>query len=538
MALRALYYCERLFYLEEVEGIYVANDHVYAGRTLHEEVVALDDETPERRSVEVSSQYWGLYGKVDAVRRRDGKWVVYEHKKGRCYRDQNNKPQPWPSDRIQAIAYAVLLEETLGEPVPQARIRYHADNVTAFVTIDEEAKNELRQALQRAFRLRRSCQRPPVTENERLCPHCSLNVVCLPEEERLRTHSTTSPPRLFPGHRDRETIHIVTPRANVGRSGDSLIVRTEEEKTKIPIHQVDSLVLHGFVQISTQALHLCASKEIPVFWISAGGKFIAGLTSSPGRVQQRIRQYQALTDPQTQLRLSRKLVLAKIETQLRYLLRATRKEPDLRNHVDQHIQRIRECLNKATSAPSIDSLRGLEGMAAKAYFASLPFLLKGKTADEFRPNGRNKRPPKDRFNCLLGFGYALLQSLVLRSILAVGLEPALGFYHRPRSSAHPLVLDLMELFRTSIWEIPLLGSINRCYWDPQEDFQITKEHVWLSDSGRKKAITLFEQRLQESYFHPYLSRSLSYARIVELEVRLLEKEWTGCPDVFATMRIR
>jgi CRISP-associated protein Cas1 len=35
MALHALAYCERLFYLEEVEEIHVANAQVYAGRTLH-----------------------------------------------------------------------------------------------------------------------------------------------------------------------------------------------------------------------------------------------------------------------------------------------------------------------------------------------------------------------------------------------------------------------------------------------------------------------------------------------------------------------
>src|SRR5579859_7588221 len=83
MALHALLYCERLFYLEEVEEIRVADANVYAGRRLHLERVSLDDETPELRSYEVSSAAWGLVGKVDAVRKRDSQWVAYEHKKGR-----------------------------------------------------------------------------------------------------------------------------------------------------------------------------------------------------------------------------------------------------------------------------------------------------------------------------------------------------------------------------------------------------------------------------------------------------------------------
>jgi CRISPR-associated protein Cas1 len=138
----------------------------------------------------------------------------------------------------------------------------------------------------------------------------------------------------------------------------------------------------------------------------------------------------------------------------------------------------------------------------------------------------------------LSFGYSLVYQTVLASILAVGLEPSLGFFHTPRSSAHPLVLDVMELFRVSLWDIPVIGSINRLVWQPQTDFEVTPGHVWLSSAGRKKAITLFEKRLSETWKHPVVKHSLSYRRLVELEARLLEKEWTGKPGLFARMRLR
>jgi len=107
MALPAMLYCERLFYLEEVEELYVADANVYAGRRLHDDVVSEDDVTPEKRSFQVSSEFWGLTGKADALRKRDGQWIAYEHKKGRCRRESDNSPAPSPSDRIQAIANAV-----------------------------------------------------------------------------------------------------------------------------------------------------------------------------------------------------------------------------------------------------------------------------------------------------------------------------------------------------------------------------------------------------------------------------------------------
>ena len=132
----------------------------------------------------------------------------------------------------------------------------------------------------------------------------------------------------------------------------------------------------------------------------------------------------------------------------------------------------------------------------------------------------------------------MLYQAVLQAIFAVGLEPALGFFHAPRSSAYPLVLDLMELFRVPIWDMVLIGSLNRLQWQPEKDFDIAGKRVWLSGPGKEKAIALFEQRLEENWKHPVVSYSLSYARLIELEVRLLEKEWTGTPGLFARMRLR
>jgi CRISPR-associated protein Cas1 len=139
---------------------------------------------------------------------------------------------------------------------------------------------------------------------------------------------------------------------------------------------------------------------------------------------------------------------------------------------------------------------------------------------------------------VLGFLYGLVHREVEAAIISVGLDPAFGFYHQPRSSAGPLGLDLMEQFRVPLVDMPLVASLNRRAWDPEADFEVTPEHVWLSKAGRAKAIELYERRKRETWKHNLLGYSLSYARLVELEVRLLEKEWTGSPGLFATFRLR
>jgi hypothetical protein len=88
-----------------------------------------------------------------------------------------------------------------------------------------------------------------------------------------------------------------------------------------------------------------------------------------------------------------------------------------------------------------------------------------------------------------------------------------------------------------LWDMVLVGSLNRGQWDPDADFIATNGKVWLSDAGRRRAIGLFEARLDETWKHPVIGYSLSYARALELEARLLEKEWSGEPGLFARMRV-
>src|SRR4051812_10882911 len=128
MSLHALAYCERLFYLEEVEEMRVADERVYAGRRLHVELEREEDEE-EWLTFNLESERWGLTGKVDCVRRRDGMIVPYEHKRGRSARSREGVAETWRSDRLQVIAYAALVEEHTGRTVTEGRVRYHADNV-------------------------------------------------------------------------------------------------------------------------------------------------------------------------------------------------------------------------------------------------------------------------------------------------------------------------------------------------------------------------------------------------------------------------
>jgi CRISPR-associated protein Cas1 len=287
----------------------------------------------------------------------------------------------------------------------------------------------------------------------------------------------------------------------------------------------------------TQALRLAANEDIPVHVVTVSGHHIGSFHSTATSPQRRIRQFKALVDDAFALSLAKRLVMAKLELQLKFLLRATRKDTVLREATEEPLRQLRNALKSAAHVVDDKSLLGCEGAGARAYFAALPRLVPDELA-VFRPDGRSRRPPADRFNALLSFGYGLLHKDVDSTLRRIGLDPSFGFYHRARSAAYPLSLDVMELFRVPLVDMTVLAAVNRRTFDADADFAITGKQVWLSETGRQKLIEALERRKSEELRHDVVGYSLSYARLLELECRLLEKEWTGEPGLFARLRIR
>jgi CRISPR-associated protein Cas1 len=536
-ALHALAYCPRLFYLEEVEELYTQDAAVFAGRRLHAELEKQEGE--EWEDLYLESIELGLRGRVDALRTRDGQTIPYEHKRGRSHRDENKQAQAWESDQLQILAYCYLIESALGITVPEGRIRYHADNVLIHVPFDDQGRETVKAAIKEANQLRSRTTRPPVTDNEKLCQRCSLAPVCLPEEARLAHNKEWEPIRLFPKDEEREVIHVLEPGTAVGRTGEQLkITRRGQSPEKIPVQQVGQLVLHSFSQISTQALHFCARQQIGVHFISGGGRYVGSFDTRQGSIQRRLGQYRALSNPEQCLALAKQLVKCRGQGQRKFLMRGRRGLKDVSAKLETVIKQMKALLKQVEKAQSLETLLGLEGNLASLYFSGLPCLIAKEVPSSLRFSKRTRRPPEDRFNALLSFGYSLLIKDVTNAILVVGLEPALGFYHQPRSQASPLALDLMEIFRVPLVDMIVIGSINRKQWEAEADFEVRGKQVWLSQNGKEKFVSLYEHRKQESWKHSATGYSLTYRRLIELEVRLLEKEWLGEGGLFGQLNVR
>jgi CRISPR-associated protein Cas1 len=181
-------------------------------------------------------------------------------------------------------------------------------------------------------------------------------------------------------------------------------------------------------------------------------------------------------------------------------------------------------------AGALDRLRGAEGMGAVTYFGVFSLFLKQQRED-FGFAGRNRRPPRDRINCLLSFLYAVVRHDCIAALTSVGLDPFVGFLHAERPNRPALALDLMEEFRAWLADRLAVTLVNRQQVGP-EHFRVREGGaVEFTDAGRKLVITAYQQRKQETLTHPLLEQEFRIAQFPFVQARILARHLRGdIPD--------
>jgi CRISPR-associated protein Cas1 len=235
----------------------------------------------------------------------------------------------------------------------------------------------------------------------------------------------------------------------------------------------------------------------------------------------RLAQYEALRDEGIRLAFAKAVVRGKIANQRRFLLRAIREGRDSKQ-LRPSVIGMRATMARVGDCTSMDEVRGCEGAAAASYFRSFGALM---TAEGFRFDGRNRRPPMDPVNALLSLGYTLLANVVEASVQVVGLDPYLGALHAPEHGRPSLVCDLQEEFRTPVVDALVVAVINRGLVEPG-DFEDggEGEPVVMKREAFRVLVKAFERRMARAVLVESLGKRLTLRAIVEQQVRGLA--WT------------
>lgn len=521
-------YCPRLFFLEWVQGRFVDNADTVEGRWRHRAVDREQGAAPlpedgtiiAAKSVMLSSTELGVVARIDLIEGDDGAVRPVDTKRGS---PPDIPERAWEPERVQVCVQGLLLREAGYEC--EEGVLYFAE-ARQRVTVDFTPEL-VERTLELLTRLRDTAVKgdppPPLVASPK-CPRCSLVGICLPDETNaLALRSSRPVRRLVPKDSSARPLYVHEQGAMVGVSGGRLEIRRNgEQLASVRLIDVSQLCVYGNVQVSSQLIRDLFGRSIPVCWFSYGGWFVGMGEGLPSKhVALRIRQ--VVIAHQGGLDIARRIVEGKIRNGRTFLRRNSRERPE------KILGSLKDLAAAASAASSIPTLLGIEGSAARLYFSAFSGMLRDNAAlpgERFSFEGRNRRPPLDPINCLLSYVYSLLVKDLTATVYAIGFDPYVGFYHRPRFGRPALALDLAEEFRPIVAESVVVNLVNNGEVK-SSDFVVRAGGVALTPEGRRTVIAGYERRLETEIKHPTFGYKISYRRVLDVQARLLGAHLLG-----------
>ncbi|GLQ07144.1 type II CRISPR-associated endonuclease Cas1 [Sneathiella chinensis] len=205
--------------------------------------------------------------------------------------------------------------------------------------------------------------------------------------------------------------------------GFLIVTKGGREAARLPLDQLDAVIVHAHgASYSNSLLVRLAERGCPVVFCGNNHAPAGVMWSVESHHQQsgRFDLQLAATVP-LQKRLWQEIVRAKIRGQAEMLRRNEKPHHDA-------------LLSIAGYVKSGDP-ENHEAQAARRYWKA--FFGPDFVRDQSLPG----------LNGMLNYGYTVLRALVARQVMASGLFPGMGLYHRNKNNALRLVDDLMEPFR-------------------------------------------------------------------------------------------
>jgi CRISPR-associated protein Cas1 len=474
--------------------------------------------------VQLGSDRLGLIAKLDLVATSADVATPVETKRGRV---PDNPERSWEPERVQLMAQGLLLREH-GFRSEQGVLYFAGSRTRVTVPFTPELEARTLAYVEEARQAARGTALPTPLDNSPKCNGCSLNGICLPDETLALQQVPKDPVapevrRLYPPREDAVPLYVQRQGACVGKSGESLVVSHQgTELARSGLKDVSQLVLCGNVSVSAQTVHLLCESGIPTVHLSSGHWFY-GITHGIGLRNSfdRAAQYRASAEPGKRLTFARAIVWAKGSNQRTMLRRNADPRPE------RALAEMDRVLDAVAGAAGEDTLLGLEGALAASYFGAFSRLLRsGEMETDWDFASRNRRPPKDPVNALLSFGYALLTKECTVALLAEGLDPWWGLYHRPRHGRPGLALDLMEEFRPLIVDSAVVTAVNTGMVRSR-DFTRSAAGCAMDAPARKAFIRAYEARLDQLVTHPVFDYRCSWRTLIRVQARFISRWLRG-----------
>ena len=294
-------------------------------------------------------------------------------------------------------------------------------------------------------------------------------------------------------------------------------------KEHLPVESVDALYLHGQIEFNTRALGLLNEHAVPVHvfgWKDYyNGSYLPKRSQTSGNTV--VEQVLAYDDNSRRMRIATDIIAASIHN-----MRINVQYYDgRRGSFGDAVGRLRELKQRAAEVDDVQTLRGVEATARKAYYRCFDEILR----EPFELTRREYNPPTNEANALVSFLNGMVYATCVSAIRKTALDPTVGYVHEPGERRYTLSLDIADIFKPILADRVAFRVVNRQQLTIDE-FESELDGCLLTEAGRKVVLEEFEKTLDETIEHPRLNRKVSYKTLVQTDVYSLKKHvLTGEP---------